>query len=332
MNQSIVKSMTFLACAALMSGCTMKDQDPPPFAGPSEFAQSVGITVSPDSLPQDGASQSVVTITVRDVNAQPMRNVTLRIEMRVNGTIADFGTVSARSVATGADGRATLVYTAPAAPQVTVDEFTIVEIGATPIGTDFNNAVTRTAAIRLTPPGSVVPPGDLRAAFTVTPTGPQDNQTVLFDASASTGSIVDYQWTFGDGGRASGRLAQHIFSAPGTFIVTLTVFDQFGRSVSTAQSITVSPGANPTAAFNFSPTNPRVGQQMTFNASGSRASAGSRIVSYMWEWGDGTDRVTTGDTLVAHTFGRAATYTVTLTVTDQTGKTASVSLTIQIAP
>ena len=31
---------------------------------------------------------------------------------------------------------------------------------------------------------------------------PQDNQTVLFDASASTGSIVDYQWSFGDGGRA----------------------------------------------------------------------------------------------------------------------------------
>lgn len=324
--------MTFLACAALMSACTMKNQDPPPFSGPSEFGQSVNVSVSPDSLPQDGASQSLITVTVRDANAQPMRNVTLRIEMRVNGTLADFGSLSARSVVTGADGRATAIYTAPPSPAIAVDEFTIVDIGATPIGSDFNNAVSRSAAIRLTPQGPVIPPGDLRAAFTATPNAPQDNQTVLFDASTSTGSIVEYRWTFGDGGTGSGRVTQHAFALPGTYVVTLTIVDPFGRSTSTAQSITVTPSANPTAAFNFSPTNPRVGQQMTFNASASRAPAGGRIVSYMWEWGDGTDRVTTADPLVAHTFGRAATYTVTLVVTDNLGRTATVSLTIQVAP
>jgi PKD repeat protein len=332
MNQSFVKSMTFLACATLLSACTMKSQDPPPYAGPSELGQSVGVAVSPDSLPQDGASQSLITVTVRDANAQPMRNVTVRLEMRVNGTLADFGSLSARSVVTGADGRATAIYTAPASPAISVDEFTIVDIGATPLGTDFNNALTRSAAIRLTPQGPVVPPTDLRAAFIVTPAGPQDNQTVLFDASSSSGSIAEYQWSFGDGATGLGRLTSHAYASPGTYVITLTIVDPFGRSTSTAQSITVTPSANPTAAFNFSPTNPRVGQQMTFNASASRPPAGGRIVSYTWEWGDGTDRVTTSDPLVAHTFGRAATYTVTLVVTDNLGRTATISLSIQVAP
>jgi PKD repeat protein len=312
MNEPILKSMVFLVSVALMGGCTMKEQEPPPFAGPSEFGQSVNVAVSPDSLQQDGASQSLITVTVRDANGQPMRNVTLRVETSVGGTFADFGSLSARSIVTGADGRATVVYTAPAAPPVAVDDFTIVEIGATPIGTDFNNAVM--------------------ASFTAVPRAPTDGQTVLFDASASRGTIAEYQWNFGDGGRSSGRLTQHAFSAAGTYVVTLTLVDPVGRSTSTAQSITVVAGVNPTAAFTFSPTNPRAGQQMTFNASASRPAAGAQIVSYRWEWGDGTDRVTTGDPLVAHTFGVARTYTVTLVVTDSNGRTASVSLTVQIAP
>ena len=39
---------------ALTGACTMKNQDAPPLTGPSEFAQSIGIAVSPDVLPQDG--------------------------------------------------------------------------------------------------------------------------------------------------------------------------------------------------------------------------------------------------------------------------------------
>ncbi len=86
----------------------MKDQDAPPLAGPSEFSQSITITVSPDVLPQDGASQSFITVTARDANSNPMRNVTVRTETRVDGTPVDFGMLSARSVVTGSDGKATL--------------------------------------------------------------------------------------------------------------------------------------------------------------------------------------------------------------------------------
>ena len=90
----------------------MNDQEPPPIAGPSEFAQSVGVSVCPDSLPQDGASQSHVTVTARDANSLPMRNLSSASKCGW-GTPIDFGSFSARSIVTGVDGRATFVYTAP---------------------------------------------------------------------------------------------------------------------------------------------------------------------------------------------------------------------------
>ena len=91
---------------------------------------------------------------------------------------------------TGSDGRATVVYTAPAAPSVAVDNGTVVEIVITPVGTDYANTTARTAAIRLVPPGSVAPPDGLKPNFTFTPSSPVDSQTVLFDASGSTSAAA----------------------------------------------------------------------------------------------------------------------------------------------
>ena len=142
----------------LAGACTLSDQDPPPLTGPSEFAQSIVIAVSPDVLPQDGASQSFITVTARDANAQPIRNLTMRTETQVNGTLVDFGTLSARNVVTGSDGKATLVYTAPPSPAVSPDDFLLVDIVVTPFGSDFNNSSQRTASIRLVPVWRSSPP------------------------------------------------------------------------------------------------------------------------------------------------------------------------------
>jgi PKD repeat protein len=333
MTQSTFKSLAVLAAAILIGGCTMDDQERPPLAGPSEFGQSLSVSVSPDVLPQDGASQSLVTATVFDQNGQPKRDpVTLRVEIRVGGVPVDFGSLSARSIVTGNNGRAMVTYTAPPSPSVVSDPFTVVEIVLTPLGSDFSNSNSRGAAIRLVPQGGVIPPGDLFPSFVFTPSAPVDNQTVLFDASGSTGTIAEYRWSFGDGGGASGRLVSHAFTTPGTYVVTLTLVDPFGRTATTAQSLTVTSGVTPIALFVFSPTNPRVGQNVNFNASASRAPSGGRIVSYTWDFGDGTPRVTTPDTVVGKTFTAAATYTVTLVVTDQNGRTGTLSLTIQVAP
>lgn len=332
MKRPMLKHALALALVAA-AGCTMKKQEAPGLSGPSEYGTSITISVTPDILQQDGASQSVVTITARGPNGAPAANVPLRAEILVGGTAADFGTLSARNLITGGDGRASVVYTAPAGLPVSVDQFTIVEIGITPIGSDFGNSSTRFASLRLVPTGVIVPPANLTPVFVFNPSAPTANQTVLFDASQSTAPnnnpITAYSWDFGNGRRASGRTVSHQYDTPGTYVVTLTVSDALGRSASSSQSITVSPGANPTAAFVFSPTDPRPNQQVFFNAAGSRPAPGRTIVSYSWDFGDGTP---SGSGMqVAHVFGAAGTYAVTLIVTDDAGRTASVTVNVRVA-
>jgi PKD repeat protein len=204
-------------------------------SGPSEFGTSITMTASPDAINQDGGSQSLITITARDSNGKPLRNVSLRTDIFVDGVHTDFGTLSARSVVTDSNGRATLIYTAPAAPAgPAVDTNTTVNIVATPLGTDFANETSRLVTIRLLPVGVVVPPDGLQPAFTFTPSSPVDHQTVLFDASTSRSNssnpITSFTWDFGDGSSGSGVQATHSFSTPGTYFVKLTIGDSVGRT------------------------------------------------------------------------------------------------------
>ncbi len=50
-------------------------------------------------------------------------------------------------------------------------------------------------------------------------------QSILFDASDSTGAITDYSWDFGDGDTATGSTASHTYDSAGTYTVTLTATD-----------------------------------------------------------------------------------------------------------
>lgn len=310
------------------AACTTKKQEAPPLTGPSEFGTSIAVALTPDVITQDGASQSLVTITARDTNGQPLRNVSVRLETFVNGTRVDFGTLSAGTVVTGTDGRATATYTAP--PSVSNSTEQIVTIGATPIGSDFGNAVTRTASVRLVPQGVIIPPAGLSPAFTTSPGAPLEDTTVFFDASTSTANtaITSYTWAFDNGQTGSGVTATTTYDEPGTYFPTLTIRDEFGRTASRTNTVTVGAAAIPTAAFNFSPTNPRTGEQVHFNGARSTAPSGRTIVSYEWDFGDG--QFGSGQT-PSHSYALARTYTVILTVTDNTGKTNSTATTVTVA-
>jgi PKD repeat protein len=313
----------------LAASCTVKEQETPDLSGPSEYGTSVIVSASPDVLSQDGASQSMVSISARDASGQPLRNLSLRAEIQVDGILADFGSLSARNLVTGNDGRATTVYTAPAAPRLAVDNGTVVTIVITPVGSDFGNSSTRSASIRLVPPGVVVPPDGLRPAFTFTPSTPTDSQAVLFDASTSTSAagnpIVGYSWSFGDGRSGSGVTASHAYSTAGTYIVTLTISDAYGRTAQATKSVAVSGGVNPTAAFTSSPSDPQVNQPVNFNASASRAAPGRTITKYDWDFGDGT--FGTGP-ITSHTYALPRSYVITLTVTDDSGKKGTTTGTV----
>jgi PKD repeat protein len=62
---------------------------------------------------------------------------------------------------------------------------------------------------------------------------------VIFEATPSTGPITTYLWDFGDGAQDDKLEADHVFTDPGTYKVTLTVSDATGKSSSTYVTITV---------------------------------------------------------------------------------------------
>src|SRR5207249_2726024 len=174
-----------------------------------------------------------------------------------------------------------------------------------------------------------------------------------FDGSTSTdpdsgGSIASpggYFWDFGDGVQdlgVSGPIAIHDYGAfatvPGKFNVTLRVQDNLGATGAARDSLgnvilNVQPSHTqilnfladqlPTAAFTFTPANPTTSSVITFDATTSSDPDGT-IASYRWNFGDG-NTTTVSTATITHRYPVANTYSVTLTVTDNTGGTGSVS-------
>ena len=170
------------------------------------------------------------------------------------------------------------------------------------------------------------------AVFTVSPTAPVVGETVRFNATASTATdgrtIVAYEWFFGDGGTSGlGSVVTHSYATAEQFVVQLIVTDSFGETGTIQQNLTID-SATPTgatASFFSSPQPALVNTAVTFEASGSTASAGATIASYNWNWGDGSARQTVSSSTIQHTFTAAGTYTVSLVITDSNGVTAQTS-------
>jgi PKD repeat protein len=169
-------------------------------------------------------------------------------------------------------------------------------------------------------------------APTADPNGPYSGTVgiaVTFDGSGSTdpdGSIVAYDWDFGDGTTGTGVSPTHTYAASGTFTVSLTVTDDAGDSDTATTSATIGEGNQPPVADANGPYNGTAGVPVTFDGSGSSDPDGS-IVAYDWDFGDGN----TGNGVApTHTYAAAGTYNVTLTVTDDADATDSDTSTASI--
>jgi len=80
------------------------------------------------------------------------------------------------------------------------------------------------------------------AAFMRSPSSGVAPLAVFFDASESSdpdGSVVSYDWSFGDGTTATGVTATHTFASPGTYSVSLQVIDDGGASAKAIRAIDV---------------------------------------------------------------------------------------------
>ena len=325
-----IRCALVLMTAALGAGCTMKDSDPPPLAGPSEMSLSLAVSANPDILSMTGSSQTTITVEARDTDGLPKPNVPLRVQILANGQAIDFGTISHREVRTGSDGRAMFTYTAPSFVGGAIPTL---QLSVTPTGTDASAHLDRLVTVRLVQPGSIG--ASPTADFTFLPAAPVAFSDVRFDGSTSTAGlgafITRYLWDFGDGTTVSSGTptTTHQYGAAGSYSVRLTVTDNNELSGSVSQILTVTGGTPPTATFVFSPTGPDAGATVFFNATQSTASAGHRIVSYRWNWGDGKPNGS-GST-ASHIFDDAGIYVVVLTVTDDAGQVGRISIEVTIS-
>jgi PKD repeat protein len=161
------------------------------------------------------------------------------------------------------------------------------------------------------------------ARFIAAPTSGGAPLKVDFDASASSdpnnGTIVSYQWDFGDESVGQGKTISHVYRKTGTFIATLTVKNSAGLEASTSAQIRVS--VMPTALFTTNPFRGELPLAVQFDASASKPSeSDGSIVSYHWDFGDGR---TGSGRKVSHTYQNHGSYKTVLTVTDNAGRKAS---------
>jgi Tol biopolymer transport system component/PKD repeat protein len=162
------------------------------------------------------------------------------------------------------------------------------------------------------------------ASFSVSCAGP----TCTFAGSGSTdadGTIVRYEWAFGDGTYASGQNAPlpitHVYRT-GTFTATLQVWDNAGASSVVRSHTLTTTNAPPVAAFTVTCTE----LLCAYDASAS-SNPDDAFVSFQWHFGEWP---TAFGRTATHAYAAPGTYTVTLTVLDTAGQQSSASQTINV--
>lgn len=160
------------------------------------------------------------------------------------------------------------------------------------------------------------------------------SMTVTADGTSSTdadGTVASYNFSWGDGGTTGSTTsptATHTYSTPGTYKVTLTVKDnQGGVSSTVIQNFTAVAANQPPTAVIASLN--ATGMTVAADASGSSDPDGT-IVSYDWDWGDGSAHGSGKTT--SHTYAATGPWTVTLTVTDDGGLIGAATGTATPAP
>jgi len=140
-----------------------------------------------------------------------------------------------------------------------------------------------------------------------------------FDSTGSMdpdGSIIGYQWEFGDGSNSTERAPWHLYDMSGEYTVTLTVTDDENATASATLPISVK-GIPPVVDFQVIP---RFGDFRTeFRFVSLASDPDGTIKSWLWEFGDGSNSTEKNAT---HRYSTAGTYIVTLTCADAEDMTA----------
>lgn len=151
------------------------------------------------------------------------------------------------------------------------------------------------------------------ASFTFTVNG----LTASFDASASTGNVTSYSWSFGDATTGTGATINHSYITGGSYIVTLVVTNACGSTDTIAQTI------NACTPISGQFTTGISGLTVNF----STASVLGSGLQFSWLYGDGNSG--TGPA-PSHTYLIDGAYVVQLIVTDLCGVVDTITQTVTV--
>ncbi|MEL7427644.1 MAG: PKD domain-containing protein, partial [Bacteroidota bacterium] len=136
--------------------------------------------------------------------------------------------------------------------------------------------------------------------------------TINFEAI--TQDAMQFSWLFGDGNSGIGKTTSYTYTSPGVYTPILVLVDTLGCEVFTPADSTIEIFTPPSAAFTADQTIHCDSGRVAFIDQSS--SAGSPIVSWFWDFGDGNS---SAQQFTTHTYQQIGTYSVSLTVTTADG-------------
>jgi len=139
----------------------------------------------------------------------------------------------------------------------------------------------------------------------------QFNPVNFTDQSTTpSGTIVGWQWDFGDGATSTQQNPSHVYNNPGTYQVTLIVRNSYGCQDTITKTLNILPLV--TAEFTFDTVCAQTPMHFT-----DQSSTGLGTIQYWyWDFGDGHSSNLQNP---EHTYFMAGTYTVTLIATNSSG-------------
>ncbi|MBN2464591.1 PKD domain-containing protein [candidate division WOR-3 bacterium] len=108
-------------------------------------------------------------------------------------------------------------------------------------------------------------------------------------------------------------------SAKENTLYSVVGYVNYEATATPAEEIIISTNAMPSAEFTVAPDTLKAGQEIAFDAGGSKDPDGT-VARYQWEFGDGAEAEGVN---VSHVYPEAGEFVVTLMVTDDGGRTAS---------
>ncbi len=306
--------------------------------GPSEVTTAIPIGLGPSAVlalpPIPGAVAGRSVLAVPENVAGTVTLVGTSPSIRSFGFVpnaTDVGLAAQASVVVDGGARSVEVSYAGLPPGcASADALTLL---CTPNGSGtFEVVVQATDALgaRVSSAATLVVNGSLAvsATFGSLPSAEADVGTSFSVSASAAGGIppIQFLWAFGDGESATGPEASHVYTAPGSYLASVTVSDAAGASSTVREEVEVMP--LPSAVLASAP-----GPATDVNAPLSLSalvSGGTTPGVASWTFGDGSPPVASLN--VSHAWSTPGRYEVGFQYVDASGAEVSQTLTVHVNP